>query len=208
VYAFNSQGVLVEKNSVLNVQGPRPRGNMAQFNAVSGAGNAIRCNVNENRAGESYTEDIVNLWQTHGTEAAPILVVGNRIRGGGPSTSGGGILLGDGGGSWQLSSDNILVDPGQYGNSIAGGDHMTIRNNTIFARQQPFTNIGSYMYNYYASACTANTVTGNLIHFINSKGQRNDIWNGGNCTSSAFTNNNTTVTLTADVINNVPAPCR
>jgi hypothetical protein len=116
-YFAESTGVIVERCSVLNVQGPFPRGQLAQFNGVTGPSNAIRCNVMENRAGESNPEDGINLYVSSGTAASPIVVEGNRIRGGGPSTSGGGILLGDGGktSAYQISRFNVLADPGQYG---------------------------------------------------------------------------------------------
>jgi len=37
---------------------------------------------------------------------------------------GGGIMLGDGGGSNIVAKNNILVDPGQYGMAVSGGSYM------------------------------------------------------------------------------------
>jgi hypothetical protein len=141
-YFLESTGILFETSSVLNVQGPIPRGQLAQLDKCTG-GNVIRCNVMENRPGVSFPEDGINLYQSTGTAAAPIVVEGNRIKGGGPSTSGGGILLGDGGAAsaYQVSRFNILVDPGQYGTAVAGGSHMTIQGNLVFAKKQSFTNV-------------------------------------------------------------------
>ena len=46
----------------------------------------------------------------------------NSLRGAGPSNIGSGIMLGDGGGSYQVAHDNNLVDPGQVGIGVASWD--------------------------------------------------------------------------------------
>jgi len=63
-------------------------------------------------------------------------VRGNWIRGGGPSTSGGGINIGDYGGSYQITENNILVNPGQYGIGISGGNNMIMRNNKVYGKKK------------------------------------------------------------------------
>jgi hypothetical protein len=209
-YFAESTGVIVERCSVLNVQGPFPRGQLAQFNGVTGPSNAIRCNVMENRAGESNPEDGINLYVSSGTAASPIVVEGNRIRGGGPSTSGGGILLGDGGktSAYQISRFNVLADPGQYGTAVSGGSHMTIEGNVVYARQQSFTNVGIYAWDQYASSCTDVTVKNNRVDWTSKDGTKNPWWNGGNCTATTESGDVFDATLGPSIVDVLPDPCR
>jgi hypothetical protein len=206
-YFVDGSGIVFERNWVLDVQGPAPRGNMAQFNRVSGKGNAIRCNVVENHAGKSSTEDNVNMFQCNGDPSSPIVIEGNRIFGGGPSTSGGGIILGDGGGSYQIARDNVVVDPGQYGISIASGDHMTIEKNRVFGKSQPFTNVGIYAWNQYMTTCTDVTVKDNQVNWRNKDGNPNPWWDGGNCKPLVESGNTWNATFDATVIDHVPDAC-
>lgn len=142
LYAHKLSGVRFHNNKVQDVLGPRPRGQMVQFNNVTGANNAIYLNIALNTPGASLPEDVVNLYMSSGTAGSPITVRENYLRGGGPSTSGGGIMLGDNGGSFETADRNILVDPGQYGIAVAGGNDMKITANQVFAKKQDFTNVG------------------------------------------------------------------
>ena len=101
-------GIVVNSNQFLNMVGPFPRGQFIQFNNVSGAGSSISNNKGENILGQSYPEDAISLYQSNGTSSSPIIVNGNWIRGGGPSSSGGGIMLGDNGGSYETASKQYL----------------------------------------------------------------------------------------------------
>ncbi len=190
VVAYSSQEVSVTYIEVKNVQGPFPRGQMVQFHQVSGGGNRINYNVSENFLGQSYAEDAINLYKSRGTPSDPIQVIGNWIRGGGPSKSGGGIMTGDLGGGNVIVKDNILVDPGQYGVAIAGGTNITLENNTVYARQQSFTNVGLYVWNINAPNCGDHTVKNNRINWKNNGGQGNHMWNGNNCGSITGWNTN------------------
>ena len=185
--AAASQGIQFEYNDVTNLvgtlKGSDELGIMVQFIKVSGAGNSVSYNVCENFSGESSTEDIINMWQSNGTAGSPIMVKGNWIRGGGPSDSGGGILIGDGGGSYQIAEDNILVDPGQYGIGIAGGHNMTLRNNKVFGKKQYFSNVGMQVCNWYEKeGIQSHTVTAenNTINYRNKDGKVNNWWYAGN----------------------------
>ena len=181
VVADVGSGIKVTHNDVKNVQGPMPRGQMVQFGNVSGGGNSISYNVVENIAGQSYPEDEVSLFQSNGTAQDPIQVVGNWIRGGGPSTSGGGIMTGDEGGSYVLVQDNILVNPGQYGITISSGTHITINNNKIYSDKLPFSNIGLSAYKQYSIETSSNTISNNQVNYTNKDGVLNNMWNAGNC---------------------------
>ena len=172
----NGGGIQVINNQFKNMQGPIPRGQFVQFNNVYGVNNSITNNSGENIAGQSNPQDAINIFMSHGTAASPIIVTGNWIRGGGPSTVGGGIMLGDNGGQYQIASYNHLVDPGQYGMAISGGDHITITNNSIYARAQPFTNVGIYVWGQDGYTVTNSTVSGNQVKFINALNAENDSW--------------------------------
>lgn len=180
--ASNSQGIKFEHNDVTNIlgklRGSNSLGNMVQYINVQGANNSISYNVVENIPGQSSTEDIINIFNSNGTPESPIIVKGNWIRGGGPSGSGGGINLGDGYGSYQIAEDNILVDPGQFGVGIAGGHNMTMRNNKIYGRSQPFTNIGIGACNWYEEVGPSYNITieNNLINYRNKEGNVNIWW--------------------------------
>ena len=181
--ASTSQGVKFEYNDVTNVigvlHGSADFGSMVQFIQVSGAGNSISYNACENFTGASAPEDLVNIYASSGTSASPILIKGNWIRGGGPSNSGGGINLGDYGGAYQVAEDNVLVDAGQYGIAISGGNNMTLRNNKVYGKKQSFTNVGMIVTNWYEKEAGASfniTSSNNSINFTHAGGYQNSWW--------------------------------
>jgi hypothetical protein len=181
VVADQASGIKVTYNDIKNVQGPMPRGQFVQFGNVSGAGNIISYNIGENILGQSFPEDAISLYMSNGTATDPIQVVGNWIRGGGPSTSGGGIMAGDMGGSFILIKDNILVNPGQYGITVSSGNDITITGNKIFGQQLPFSNIGLSAYKQYNINTYNITISNNEVNFTNNNGVLNNMWNAGNC---------------------------
>ncbi|MBK0380698.1 right-handed parallel beta-helix repeat-containing protein [Mucilaginibacter segetis] len=190
VYALESQGINISYNQFKNMRGPFPRGQFVQFDDVSGSNNRVNYNSGENFPGKSDPQDAINMFKTNGTFYDPVQIVGNRIRGGGPSKYGGGIMLGDNGGSYLTASDNILVDPGQYGMAIAGGTNIKIINNTIYAKQQPFTNVGIYIWNQSKYVCALNTISGNKVNWTKADGEIFSNWNNGNCGSVIGWDNN------------------
>ncbi len=181
VYALDSRRIEVTRNRCLNVHGPFPRGQLAQFNKVTGGGNRINQNLALNILGKSHPEDVINIYQSSGTPDDPIQVIGNKIRGGGPSGSGGGIMTGDGGGAYIVVRDNIVVDPGQYGIAIAGGHHIQILDNKVFGKKQPFTNVGIYVWNQSNAPSSGHTVRGNQVRWFNKAGTENPCWDANNC---------------------------
>ncbi|MEX8548858.1 MAG: right-handed parallel beta-helix repeat-containing protein [Mucilaginibacter sp.] len=195
-------GIVVEHNQFLNMLGPMPGGQYVQFNTVEGAGCSISYNKGENILGEGKPEDCINLYKSRGTAESPIKVIGNWIRGGGPSSSGGGIILGDNGGSYQIAKDNILVNPGEYGMAIAGGNHISIINNRIYGKSQPFTNVGLYVNAIGGYKISHAVVKGNRINFYNAANYNNNWWladqsqkpegweNGGNILGDKTLNEN------------------
>jgi hypothetical protein len=203
VYVENSPGggIVVNYNQFRNMNGPLPRGQFVQFNTVSGAGLSISYNKCENILGSSYPEDAINLYMSSGTSDSPIQVVGNWIRGGGPSSTGGGIMVGDNGGSYEYIANNILVNPGQYGISIAGGDHNSIVNNQVYASKQSFTNVGLYVWGQSGYSVTNATVNGNSVNWTNSAGQANGSWLApGESTPSGWSSNNWNAGITTSIL--------
>jgi len=190
VFALASKIINIHNIEVKNVQGPFPRGQMVQFDKVDSIGNRVNYNVAENILGESYPEDAISMYKSNGTSIDPIQIKGNWIRGGGPSSSGGGIMAGDNGGSYMEIEDNILVNPGQYGIAISSGTEIEIRNNKIYSKQQSFSNVGIYVWNQYASPCNNNTVSGNDVNWTNNLGVINNNWDGGGCGTIIDWNNN------------------
>lgn len=152
-----------------------PRGQFVQFNNVNGSNNQIKSNKCENIQGQSDPEDGISLYKCNGSALSPIVVSSNMIRGGGPSGSGGGIMLGDGGGSYQKANGNLLVNPGQYGVAISGGSNNTLTNNSIFGVSQSFTNVGLFVASYSTTILNPN-VSGNKVKFYNSTGALNGSW--------------------------------
>jgi hypothetical protein len=193
VLASTSTGIYITNNQMLNMRGPMPRGQFVQFVSCYGAGNKIMSNKFENILGSSTPEDAINIFQSKGEAGSPITVAYNWIRGGGPSKSGGGIALGDGGGSYQTAFENILVNPGQYGIAIAAGTVMSILNNKIYAAQASFTNVGTFAWNQYpsTSGCSVTTISGNVVNFTAAGGYQNSNWDGGNCGAISGWNTNT-----------------
>jgi parallel beta-helix repeat protein len=178
VYVDHSAGnnIVVNYNQFLNMVGPSPRGQFVQFNTVNGTGDSISYNKGENIASQSSSQEGINLYMSNGTSSSPIEVIGNEILGGGPGSASGGIQLGDTGGSYEVASNNILVNPGQMGLSISGGDNMSFINNTVYSAEQSFTNVGVVVWGQEGYSVTNPTVSGNKVKFINSSGAENDSW--------------------------------
>jgi hypothetical protein len=181
VYALKSIDVRVINNSFENVLGPLPRGQFVQFDKVSGTANRIACNFGKNIKGRSAPEDAISIYNSSGEIDHPIRIEKNIIIGGGPSLSGGGIMLGDGGGQNIVAEENVLIDPGQYGIAAAGGINLSILNNEVYGHMQQFTNVGIYVWNQSNKPCDQVTVRGNRVRWTNESGKPNPWWNGRNC---------------------------
>jgi nitrous oxidase accessory protein NosD len=185
VYALDSRHIDVVRNRCLSVHGPFPRGQLAQFDKVTGGGNRINHNFALTILGKSNPEDVINIHKSSGTADDPIQVIGNKIWGRGPSNSGGGIMTGDSGGAYFVVRDNILFDPGQYGIATAGGHHIQILDNKVFGRKQPFTSVGIYVWNQSKAPSHDHTVKGNQVRWFNKAGMENPCWDAKNCGSVA-----------------------
>jgi hypothetical protein len=203
VYAISSQKIQVNANEMRNMKGPMPRGQFVQFNKVTGPGNRINNNHFENILGQSYPEDAINLYQSSGLSTDPISIIGNWIRGGGPSSTGGGINLGEQGGSYQTASYNTLVNPGQYGLGISGGTNIQLTNNLVYSQSLPFSNVGVVYWNQSGLSSSAITISGNKVNFLSGKlgGISNGSYIGpGNITPSGWSTNVWKSTITSSIL--------
>jgi hypothetical protein len=207
VYAVSCKGGIdIHCNSFKNIAGGRPRGQMVQFNACSGAGNRVNYNTLDHTMGTGNPEDLINMYASSGTASDPLQIIGNQLRGGGPSTTGGGIIVGDNGGHDFLVTDNIIIDPGQYGIGVPAGYNITVKNNKIYAKQQSFTNVGLYvgLAGEIAAGypCTGNTIRieGNQVNWTNKNGLKNGWYNCPCCPGVTLVNNNFNAAITSAIL--------
>ena len=186
VYALNSQSIQVDGNFVLNVQGPMPQAQMAQYNKVSGPDNVVSNNHAINEHGKSKPEDVINIYQSSGTEASPILVEGNYLTGDpvdgseGMSASGSGIMLGDGGGEHILCRKNVIISAGQVGLGVAGGRFIRVEGNIIYGKQSNASDCGLYVWNQSKKPSDHVTIVGNRVNWVNKTGANNSSWDAHN----------------------------
>ncbi len=127
-----SQDIIIQDNQCINPHGPFPRGQFVQFNGVTTSVSgqcAVRRNAIECFLGEGYPEDVINMFNSSGRSGAPIDISENLLRGGGPSMSGGGILLGESSGDWNHANYNKLYQVGNYIMAVGGGSNNSMTNN-------------------------------------------------------------------------------
>ena len=185
VYAVDGQGIQVLGNFVRNVKGPFPRGQMAQFDKVSGANNVIRDNYSINERGKSRPEDVINIFKSTGTVNSPILVENNYIMGDlvegstDKSANGSGIMLGDYGGAHILCRKNVIISAGQVGLGVAGGSFIRVEDNLILGRKSNVSNNGLYVWNQSKLPSDHVTVVRNRVSWVNKDGEENSWWDGG-----------------------------
>ncbi|HHC08207.1 MAG TPA: right-handed parallel beta-helix repeat-containing protein [Actinobacteria bacterium] len=183
VLAHRSTSVRVDSNTFLDAGR-----NFVQFDKVDGPGSSISFNRGQNALGDSEAEDLINLFQSNGTPGSPILVEGNRLRYGGPSRSGSGILLGDGGGSHQVARGNRLVDPGQVGIGVAGGYDMRVVDNLVYGEAHSWSNVGIYAMDF-SGGCDGVEIARNRVNWTAAGGYSNGFFDGGSCSNLAVYDN-------------------
>ena len=184
VYALECTGVKVIGNYVEDVQGPFPRGQLAQFDKVTGEGNAVSHNYGINFAGRSTPEDMINIYKSEGTEKSPILIEKNFLCGdpgqgsADKSKSGSGIMLGDGGGRFIQCRENLLFAPGQVGIGICGGSHIVVERNQIYGDRSNVANVGLYVWNQSKAPGADIVVRENVVAWKNARGDNSSFWKG------------------------------
>lgn len=165
-----------------------------QFNDVKGIKDVeIAWNEVINVAGESRTEDVISMYRSGGTTASPIRIHNNYIQGSYPAEvgsqafSGGGIMLGDHGGSNQVAYRNHVVSVSNYGIAIAGGSNNRIEENRVVSAgvledgtRIHAANVGIYIWDQYSDPFENNVGTNNIVGYVqiksDGKSVRNDWW--------------------------------
>ena len=184
LYAADSEDVTFKKNAIFNVLGPYPRGQAVQFARVSGTRNLISENYILNESGISAPQDCINLFKSFGTKDYPIRVENNLISGDptngnqNQSSSGSGIMVGDGGGAFQLIRQNQLDSPGQVGIGVAGGDQIVIVENVVRGEVTKYSNVGISVWSQYPAVSGNVMVMSNIIGWKNKDSRLNNHWQG------------------------------
>ncbi len=176
IYVLNSTGVAVERNRFIDAGR-----NFVQFDKVTGPGNSVVDNIGRNALGASNAEDFINIYQSTGTADSPIVVAGNRLRDGGPSPSGSGIMVGDAGGGHIAVTDNLLINPGQAGIGVASGHDIIVSGNVVYSDPVEWSNVGIYVWNQYGSECERITVAGNNVQWLHATTGVNAAWDANTC---------------------------
>ena len=185
VYALESQQIQVLGNFARNLMGPFPRGQMVQFNNVTGADNFIRGNYAINEFHKSHHEDVINIFQSRGEKDSPILVEDNYLSGdpvhgcAGMSKTGSGIMLGDMGGAYEVCRRNVVLSAGQVGIGVAGGSHIRVEDNLIYGQKSDVSNQGLYIWNQSKLPSDHVAVLRNRVSWIAHDGEEASWWNGG-----------------------------
>jgi hypothetical protein len=137
--------IILTHNEAYQMQGPFPRGQFVQLNQCIAPGTSIAWNYIRNHPDSSYTEDAISIYKSHGSPEEPILIEHNLIEGGGPSLSGGGIMLSDGHSTNVVAKQNVLINPGQYGIAINNGENISILDNIVYSEAKKWSNVGIYV---------------------------------------------------------------
>jgi hypothetical protein len=225
VYAVSSaHPIVMDRNYVYNVRGPLPRGQMIQFNGVAGgtAGSRVTCNLSDAMPGVRHgvlhgdtaagIEDHINLFSSPGLPGARTEIAYNRLRGGSKvSTSGSGIMIGDGDGGHVNAHHNTIVDVVNAGAGIAGGTNVSFDDNRIYLSRDSgvYINVGLYVWGQAGASCGGHSLRNNRVWTLNSLGAQNPFWDGGNCGAIAAAGNVFGDSLlSAAIFDEVPAACR
>ena len=161
--------IRISHNQFLNMTGPYPKGSYVQFSGVGGSYNRIQYNTCENTQGYSNPEDGISIYKSNGIPGDPICVVNNTLRGGGPSTTGSGITVGDGGGSYIYAAYNTVVNSGYMGMQVAGGHDIQLYANNITSSAFSWSHQGLGCGNYSGQSSYNITINGNKVKWISGK---------------------------------------
>ncbi len=136
VFAINSSNVVITYNRFQNIgNGTIGSGhsNLVQFNNVTGG------RIANNKGIGGNTEDMLSIYQSGGTAAAPLIIEDNALEGTNWSSgSGTGIILGDGGrGDYVTVRNNTLLTPGQVGIQLIDGIGHKVYGNTVYSAPRP-----------------------------------------------------------------------
>lgn len=191
IYAVSCSDLQVLSCKADDIMCKFPRGQFFQANGCQGpiivSGNEIHCD----NPFRNETEDIINFYKTEGADDRPCVVSSNYISNRGASSkTGGGIMLGNGApSSWQFAFDNVLVNPGQYGIAVSGGNNFKISGNQVYSERTAISNVGIYAWNQTDKPCKDVEIAGNKVNWTSKSGEKNGWWDGGNVGGLIIKNN-------------------
>lgn len=201
IVAVDCTNVTVTRNHYRNIMGNLPSGRPGQFVQFDKVTTGI---ISYNRGicdpAVSDPEDIVSVYESTG-----ITVAKNRFKGGGPSTSGSGIMLGDNGGSSLVCEDNVLVETGQVGIGVAGGVGVIVRRNRVYSAARTSSNVGIYAWAQGGVATSGIEVSENHVNWKKADGTDSHLWDGGNVGAITGWNTNVLGGVTASIFD-LPPP--
>lgn len=161
--------IQIQNSQCINPFGaPECKGQFFQAVSSTMTNSFIRDCSFENFLGLGSTEDWISFFASGGTVGSRFIVEGCLTRGGGPSISGGGFMLGDHGGSYITVQNNKFLEPGNYQVAVSGGNNFIVQNNLAYSSATAYTRIGMYAYGQAGAACSNVTFQNNGIF----------IWNG------------------------------
>lgn len=154
----------MENSQCINPFGsPECKGQFFQAVSATMTNSYIRDCAYENFLGLGSAEDIISFFASGGTSGSRFMVEDNLFRSGGPSISGGGIMLGDHGGSYVTVQNNKLLNPGNYQIAVSGGNNFIVQNNLAYSNNTAYSRIGMYAYGQAGAACAAISFLNNGI---------------------------------------------
>lgn len=181
--SMSPSSCIIRNNQIINTHGAKSgKGQFVQFASCTFPnGFTIKNNIIVQFRGESYTEDLISMFDTYCNASNHGLTAFNFSKGGGPSDSGGGFMGGDTNGSYLDFEYNRLLNPGNYILGISGGDHVAFRYNKGYQRQEIWSNVGAYNYGgQNGSTCSNAEFTGNDVFNYTESGATNNYYYSGN----------------------------
>lgn len=178
----NSTDVEIGWNRYRNITGPHERNGSNRANFTQWV-NSFGGSIHDNKGIGGDTEDIISIYQSGGIDAEhPLVIERNAFEGTNWSSStGSGIMLGDGGGGHVIVRDNILLNPGAVGIGVAGGSDIRVTGNVVYGIDRPQSNVGIYVWNQSSPPCRAIRVHNNTVKWSKPDGADGSFWNAGNC---------------------------
>ena len=180
IFAYSSSNITVRHSRYRNITGPHQRngthrGNFVQFDSVSGF------TIDHNKGVGGDTEDIVSLYKSGNGK-----VTYNQFQGTNwSSTSGTGIILGDGGsGSNVEVAYNVLDTPGQVGIQIIDGTGQKVHDNTVYSAPRPGQVSPNVGMSSYAGSPVASVYNNRVLWYKNDGSQNPYWWGAGSISTS------------------------
>lgn len=181
IYVVNSKNVTISWNRYQNITGPHTRNGSNRGNFTQWV-NSFGGSIHNNKGIGGDTEDIVSIYKSGGASAtSPLVIENNAFQGSNwTSTSGSGLMLGDGGGSHIVARNNTLVNPGQVGIGVSGGTDIHVTGNTVYGEKRTGSNVGIYVANYSGAAAMGGIEVGsNTVSWKNASGVNNGGYDSG-----------------------------